>query len=97
MKVMGSHQVAIWLGLNLLDLVLSIISLNYGALEANPMLRWMYQWLGLAGYAVYKLGLAVFVLVLLAGIKKLKLLLWLNIGLGCLCLYIIAMLIKTFS
>lgn len=96
-RVMGSHQVALWLGLNLLDLVLSVISFNYTAYEANPLLRWLHNEHGVSGYALYKLGMAVFVLLLLAGIKKLKLLLWLNIGLGCLCLYITVMLIKTFS
>ena len=94
---MGSNQVALWLGLNLLDLVLSIVSLNYGALEANLIPRWMRQELGLIGYALYRLGLVALIPLLLARVKKLHLLQWLNIGMGCICLYLIVMLIKTFS
>lgn len=104
-KIMGGNQVALWLGLNLLDLVLSIVSLNYGAREL-PMLAWLlekmqgssrYIPLSLVWYGSYKMGLTALVLLGLDRMKKLHLLKLLNIGLGCICLYIIAMLIKTFS
>ena len=102
---MVSHQVVLWLGLNVLDLVLSIVSLNYGAREL-PMLKWLldklpgaseYTLVSLIWYTLYKMGLVVLVPLLLARINKPHLLRLLNILLGCLCLYIIVMLIKTFS
>lgn len=94
---MGSYQVAFWFGFNLLDLVLSIVSLNYGGIEAMPIPSWILRTSGLAGLALYKLGMAAFVLLLLAGIRKLKVLPWLNIGLGGICIYYAVLLIKTFS
>ena len=102
---MGRCQVTVWLLLNLLDLVLSIVSLNYGAREL-PMLAWLlekepkipeYEALSFLWYGLYKMGLAVLVPAVLARIKKPHLFKWLNICLGCLCFYIIVMLVKTFS
>ena len=106
LKIMGSHQVPLWLGLNLLDLVLSLICLHYRGQEFNPMMTWLldkvprlteYNELSFIWYGAYKMGLAVFVLLLLDRIKKLHLLKWLNICLGCLCLYYLIILIITFS
>ncbi len=106
MKIMGSHQVALWLGLNLLDLVLSIIALEYGKANEFSMLRFFLKKIGKTPYydpssyvwfGLWKMGLAVCVPFILAWAKRLKLIKWLNIGLGGICLYITVMLIKTFS
>ncbi len=104
-KVMGSRQAAVWLALNLLDLGLSIISLEYGAREL-PMLGWLlvkvpmtsqYVTISYIWYGAYKIGLAVLVLTILALTGKPNLLKWLNIGLAGVGLYIVVMLVITFS
>jgi hypothetical protein len=104
--IISSRQVGIWLGLNLLDLALSLIALEYGrALELTTM-AWLlekvpgtcsYYQSSYIWYGLYKMGLAVLVPVFLARVNKPNLLRWLNLGLAAVCLYITAMLIKTFS
>jgi hypothetical protein len=104
-KMMGSRQAVLWLALNLLDLGLSIVSLEYGAREL-PMLGWLlvkipmtsqYVTISYVWYGAYKIGLAALVLTILVLIGKSSLLKWLNIGLAGVGLYIVVMLIITFS
>lgn len=106
MKIMGSHQVWLWLGLNLLDLVLSIIALEYGKANEFTMLRFFLEKVGRSPhyyrssyiwFGLWKMGVAVCVPFFLAWVKKPHLLKWLNICMVGLCLYIMIMLIKTFS
>jgi hypothetical protein len=104
--VISGRQVGIWLGLNLLDLGLSLIALEYGRANEFSILRFFLEKIGntpsyypssYVWYGVYKMGLAMAVPILLAQIKKSHLLRWLNVCLVCVCLYIIVMLIRTFS
>ncbi len=104
--VMADHQVVLWLALNLLDLGLSLVGLEYGRAKESPMLAWLLQKVPMTtvyypasyiGYGLYKMGLVLGVPFLLAGLKRPHLLKWLNVGLACVCLYIGVMLVKTFS
>lgn len=104
--VVADSQVVLWMALNLLDLGLSLVGLEYGRAKELLMLACLlqkaprtaiYYQASYIGYGLYKMGLAVGVPFLLARLKKPYLLKWLNGCLVCICLYLVIMLVKTFS
>ncbi len=104
--IISGRQVGIWLGLNLLDLGLSLIALEYGRALELPTMAWllakvpgtcMYYQSSYIWYGLYKMGLAILVLAILVLAGKSSLLKWLNIGLAGVGLYIMVMLVITFS
>ncbi|MFC1892686.1 hypothetical protein ACFLYR_01435 [Chloroflexota bacterium] len=105
-EIISSRQVGIWLGLNLLDLGLSLIALEYGRALELPTMAWLlqkppgspaYYQCSYIWYGLYKMGLAVIVPAFLVRINRPHLLKWLNIGLVAVCFYITVMLVITFS
>lgn len=94
-----------WFGLNLLDVSLSILALQYGAgRETGPLVwfldrtpkTWYYDPSSYITYGAIKMGGTVLVPLLLSRIHKLHLMKWLNIGIAVVCAYLAFMLVLTF-
>ena len=77
MKSLGT-MISLWLWLNLMDLITTLIALDMGHTEGNPLV----SGLGSAELVVYKVGFTLLALALLVRIKKLYLLQWLCLGMG---------------
>lgn len=75
----------VWIGLNLTDLYLTVMAMEKGLAEANPAISWLGG--NIPGLVGYKMGLTIAVIFLLARIKRLYLLKWLNIGIGAIVVW----------
>ena len=73
-----SEMVRLWLVLNLIDLVTTLIGLEQGYTEANPII----SGIRIPEVAFFKIGLSIVVLVWLVKVKRFYLLKPLCIGMG---------------
>ena len=72
--------IALWISLNLADLIVTIVTMDVmdgGFIEGNPIAALIGE--NIAGLSIYKLTLVFIAIFLLSSIRKLKLLLWLNL------------------
>lgn len=76
-------MISLWIGLNLMDLTITLIALEMGYTEGNLLIRG----LGVIGFIVYKFILIVAVLLLLAELKKVQLLKWFCFGMGLMVIW----------
>jgi len=77
----------LWFALNGLDVILSHISINLGAIEANPLISITASAYGeIAGYGL-KLSLTTLVVFLLLKTEKAKFFKWLNTGMFLVILF----------
>lgn len=70
----------LWIALNLLDAAISYLALRQGMHELNPLFSQVAASLSL--FLLTKLVLALVALAILMSIDKLRLLKWLNMGIG---------------
>ena len=73
-------SIILWLILNLLDTLTTILAIERGLSESNPLITWVGG--DIEGLIIYKVLMTILALLFLAKIKKLHLLKWLNIGMG---------------
>ena len=71
-------MIRLWLVLNVADLIVTLVALERGCSEVNPMM----SGLGAIELVAYKLGLTLLVVALLVRIRRLYLLRWLNVGIA---------------
>ena len=69
--------VALWISLNLADLAVTMVAINGGFIEGNPIAAWVGG--NIAGLAGYKIALTLLSIVFLSCLQKVHLLKWLNI------------------
>ncbi len=69
--------IALWITLNLADLVITMVALDGGFVEGNPVAVWIRG--NIAGSVGYKIALTLLAIVFLSYLQKVHLLKWLNI------------------
>jgi len=94
-KLAITTSVKLWIALNLADLALTIVAVKMGLTEINPLFALMTD--QIAVLVIVKVILTVAAVVLLALIKKLHLLKWLNIGMAVVVAWNLLWLLLTMS
>ena len=69
--------IALWISLNLADLVITMVAIDWGFVEGNPVAPWVRG--NIAESVGYKIALTLLAIVLLSYLQKVHLLKWLNI------------------
>ena len=70
-------SIALWISLNLADLVVTMVAMDGGFIEANPLAAWIGG--NIAGLVGYKIALTLLAIMFLSYLQKVHLLKWLNI------------------
>jgi len=71
---MEARGIALWISLNLADL---LVTMDGRFIGVNPIAAWLEG--NIVGLVVYKLALTLFAIVLVSYLRKLHLLIWLNV------------------
>ncbi len=84
--------IALWVSLNLADLVVTMVAMDGGFVEGNPIFAWIRG--SITGVVGYKLSLTLLVIVLLSYVNKLHLTTWLNVIMGAVVVWNLALLLS---
>ena len=82
--------IALWISLNLADLVVTMVAMDGGFIEGNPITAWIGG--NTAGFVGYKIGLTLLAIVFLSYLQKEHLLKWLNIIMAAVVVWNLALL-----
>lgn len=82
--------VALWISLNLADLVVTMVAIGGGFIEGNPIAAWIGG--NSAGLVGYKITLTLLSIVFLFYLRKAHLLKWLNILMAAVVVWNLAVL-----
>ncbi len=69
-----TRSITLWISLNLADL---LVAMDGRSIGVNPIAGWLEG--NIVGLVVYKLALTLFAIVLMSYLRKLHLLIWLNV------------------
>jgi len=82
--------ITLWISLNLADLVVTMVAMDGGFIEGNPVAAWIGG--NIAGLVGYKIALTLLAIVFLSYLQKVHLLKWLNIIMAAVVVWNLALL-----